>query len=428
MTSANLLRSLKLIWLQLFNQYRIALKFISNLFLNEVKNMKQHTMASVLALCLIVFPFGEILAEDSVVKLGISASLSGSFTSVGASVKNSVELARREIQEEGGLKIGGKNYGVEAIYVDNASNRSAATTNILNLIGQKHIIAIVGPMSSDRAIAVGELANSFRTPMVTPWSTSPLTTLNRPYVFRVPILYDLQAMAITKFAAKEWKASKAAILYDEISPYPTGMAKAFKEYFESVNGVGSVVAFETFRTGETDFGKQLTAILNSNADFLFTPQHYQEVPLIVRQAKKMGWKKPITGSNSWAGGDLMGQCGDDCKGLTFAGNFAPGGTRGIAKQFVDKYQKEYNILPDEPAALTYDAVKLIFQALQKTGGLSGNLVDDREKLKDQIAATKNFEGVTGNMSYQGTGDPAKCAVIIKIDDQGIFTNIDTVCP
>jgi branched-chain amino acid transport system substrate-binding protein len=242
------------------------------------------------------------------------------------------------------------------------------------------------------------------------------------------ILYDIQASATTALATKEWKATKAAILYDEVNPYPTGMAKAFKTAFETAKGPGSVVAFESFRTGNTDFSKQLETIINSGADFLYTPQHYQEVPLIVHQARKMGWKKPITGSNSWAGGDLMGLCGTDCNGMFFTGNFAASGTKGKAKTFVEAYQKAYNKLPDEPGALTYDAINLITQALKNTGGLTGNIVQDRTKLREQLAATKSFEGVTGAMSYQGKNDPTKCAVVVKIDDKGQFTNYDTVCP
>ncbi|MGE4559460.1 MAG: ABC transporter substrate-binding protein, partial [Desulfobulbus sp.] len=357
--------------------------------------MKRQAISTFLFFCITALPASGLRAADGTLKLGVSASATGSFSSVGSSTKNAVELAKKDLEAAGGLKIGEKTYTIEPIYVDNGSNKSEATANVLNLIGQKQIIAIVGPMSSDRAIPVGQVANAFKTPMVSPWSTSPLTTLNRPYVFRMPVMYDIQAVAMTKFATKQWKATKAAVLYDEVSPYPTGMAKSFKEHFETVNGPGSVVAFETFRTGQTDFSKPLTAIINSGADFLYTPQHYEEVPLIVRQAKKMGWKKPIAGSNSWTGGDLMGKCGDDCKGLYFTGNFAPGGTIGIAKAFVDKYQKTYNALPDEPAALTYDAVKLIAQALQKTGGLTGNIVEDRTKLQQQLAVTKNFEGVTG---------------------------------
>jgi len=390
--------------------------------------LKQQTIASLLVLFFAIVPTHALFAADGNIKFGISSSKSGSFGNVGTSTKNGAELAQQEINTEGGLKIGNKSYTIELVYVDNTSSRSSATDNAIKLISQDQVIAIIGPQSSDRAIAVGEVANSFKTPMVTPWSTSPLTTLNRPYVFRMAILYDIQAMATTKFAAKEWKAAKAAILYDEVSPYPSGMAKAFKATFEGVNGQGSVAAMETFRTGDTDFSKQLTAIINSGADFLYTPQHYEEIPLIVQQAKKMGWKKPITGSNSWSGGDLMGKCGDNCKGLFFTGNFAAGGAKGKAKEFVDKYQKVYNKVPDEVSALTYDAVKLIAQSLKDTGGLTGNLLQDRTKLREQLAATKKFEGATGTMGYHGNGDPSKCAVVIKIDENSQFTTYETVCP
>lgn len=390
--------------------------------------MNQRILNGALALWFSAAVCSSAWAADGTIKIGISASMSGSFASVGESVKSAVEMAKKELESAGGLKVGDKFYAIDPIYVDNGSDRSTASANALNLIGQKQVLAIIGPMSSARAIPMGEVANAFKTPMITPWSTANETTLNRPYVFRMPVMYGIQATAATKFIAKEWKATKVAILYDEVSAYPSGMAKAFRETFEAANGADAVVAFETFRTGDTDFSKQITAILNSGAEVLYTPQHYEEVPLIVRQARKMGWKKPITGSNSWAGGDLMGKCGDDCKGLMFTGNFAPGGVSGVAKTFVEKYQATYKRLPDEPAALAYDAMKLLCQAIQNTGGLTGNLVQDRTNVRTQIAATKNFEGATGTMSYKGSGDPEKCAVIIKIDDNGIYTNIDKVCP
>ena len=391
--------------------------------------MKLPNVASLLSLFLMIVPASALFAADGTIKLGINCSTTGSFADVGASTISTAELAKKEINDGGGIKIGDKTYTLELVIVDNGSDRTTATANIVKLISQEKIMALVGPQSSDRAIVVGEVANSFSTPMISPWSTSPLTTLNRPFVFRMCILYDIQANATTKFAAKEWKATKAAILYDEVSPYPSGMAKAFKKTFESINGPGSVVAFESFRTGNTDFSKQLETIIKSGAEFLYTPQHYQEVPLIVSQARKMGWKKPITGSNSWAGGNLTGLCGTECNGLFFTGNFAAGGTKGIAKEFVDKYQAAYKKLPDEPGALTYDAIKVIVQALKNTGGLTGNILQDRTKLRDQLAAIRNYEGITGNMSYNnGNGDPTKCAMLIKFDDNGLPTTYDTVCP
>jgi branched-chain amino acid transport system substrate-binding protein len=188
-----------------------------------------------------------------------------------------------------------------------------------------------------------------------------------------------------------------------------------------------VVAFEEFRTGDKDFSKQLARIRDSGAGFIFTPQHYDEVPLIVRQAKSMGLTIPIVGSNSWAGGDLVGECGADCNGLFFSGNYAPGKATGLNKEFVDAYKTAYGENPDEPAALTWDALRVLVEAIQRTGGLSGNLVNDRTLVKDSLTKIQDFDGAAGKLSFNETGDPNKCAVIVKIDN-GVFTFHDSVCP
>jgi branched-chain amino acid transport system substrate-binding protein len=233
---------------------------------------------------------------------------------------------------------------------------------------------------------------------------------------------------LTRFVNKEFGATKAAILYDIVSTYPRAMATSFKAVFEQTNGPGSIVAYEKFRTGETDFSSHLEKIIASDADILFTPQHYNEVPLIVKQARAMGWDKPIIGSNSWAGGNLVGECGMDCNGLFFVGNFAAGGVTGVSKQFVDLYKAEYNELPDEVSGLTWDATNVLLKSIENTGGLTGNLLEDRKLIKNQLAALKNFDGVTGKITFNESGNPDKCAIIIKIDDRGIFTHHETICP
>jgi len=390
--------------------------------------MKQRTMAGLFAFVLAAGPAVSLCAADGVIKLGFSSSKSGNYSEVGTSASNGVEMAKQEINAKNGLLIGGKHYTLDLVNVDNKSDQSAGTANALALISQHQVLAIVGPQNSGRAIAVGEVANAFRTPLITPWSTAPQTTLNKPFVFRTTVMYDIQVTAITKFAVREWKAAKAAVLYDETSVDPDGMAKAFKQAFEKANGVGSVVAFESFRTGDTDFSRQLKTIINSGADFLYAPQYHRDIPLVVNQARKLGWKKPITGNNTWSVVDLAEKCGDVCKGLYFTGNFAAGGAEGKGKAFVDSYQKMYKLMPDEVAALNYDSVYLIAEALRNMNELTDNIVENRSKLRDQIAATKRFEGVTGTWGYLGTGDPQKCAVVIKIDDNGVLTSQEKVCP
>jgi len=368
------------------------------------------------------------LAEDNVIRIGFNIAQTGMFALVGKNAINAGELVRQEIEKAGGLTVGGKNYKVEFLYGDHTSDPSAAAALAVKQVSQEKVLGIIGPLISAQAIPVAQMAQAYSTPMITPWSTSPLTTKDRPFVFRTCFVFTIQGPAITKFAASEFKATKAAVLYDIISAYPRGMANSFKEAFEAANGPGSVVAFEEFRTGDVDFSKQLNRIKESGAQFLFTPQHYNEVPLIVRQAKALGLTIPIMGSNSWAGGDLIGQCGKDCNGLFFTGNYAPGNAKGLNKSFVEAYTKAYGSNPDEPAALTWDAARLMVQAIKNTGGLTGDLVRDRTAVKDALAKVKDFDGATGKIGFDGNGDPSKCTVIVKIDENGVFTFHDSVCP
>lgn len=265
--------------------------------------------------------------------------------------------------------------------------------------------------------------------MISPWSTNPKTTKDRPYVFRSCFLDPFQGPVAANFATEEFKAKKAAVLYDIASDYPKGLAEFFKEAFEKVHGPGSVVAFETFTTKDRDFSAQLTKIVKSGADVLFVPQYYDEVPLIVKQAHELGWKKPIMGSDSWGSAELMNLCGDDCKGLFFSTHYAAAGAQGATKEFIDKYKTKYGYVPDDVGALTWDATRLMIQAVQNTGvPLSGDMKKNRDAIKDQLAKIKDFDGITGKMTFNPEGDPSKCAVVVKISNTGEFEFYKSVCP
>ncbi len=390
--------------------------------------MRKVNRIVLLGLVLAIAGYQNLWADDGVIRIGFNIAMTGDFELVGSHAKNAAELVKKEIDAAGGLQVGGKKYKVEFVYGNNETNPTVAANLAINQITTGKVLGIVGPHSSAQAIPVGQIAQAFATPMISPWSTSPITTRDRPYVFRSCFVFTIQGPALTKFATSEFKTTKAAVLFDVVSAYPRGMAKNFKEAFEAQNGAGSVVAFEEFRTGDQDFSKQLTRIKESGAGFIFAPQHYNEVPLIVRQAKSMGLTIPIMGSNSWAGGDLIGECGTDCNGLFFGGNYAPGKATGLNKEFVDAYVKAYKQNPDEPAALTWDAVRVMIEAVKRTGGLSGNLVQDRTLVKDTLTKIQDFDGAAGKLSFNESGDPNKCVVIVKIDDKGIFTFHDSVCP
>lgn len=366
--------------------------------------------------------------KTDTIKVGFNIPMTGDIPKVGESSKFAAELLKAEIDAAGGLKVGDKTYKIEFVYEDNESKAESATATALKLITQDEVLAMIGPQSSKQAIPAGEVANANKTPMISPWSTNPKTTEGRPYVFRACFLDPFQGPVAVNFVTEEFGAKKAAVLYDIASDYPKGLAEVFKEAFEKLHGAGSVVAFETFTTKDKDFSAQLTKIAASGADVLFTPQYYDEVPLIVKQAQELGWKKPIMGSDSWGSAELMTLCGDSCKGYFFTTHYAAAGAKGATKEFIDKYKAKYGYVPDDVAALTWDAIKLLFTAVQSTGGLTGNIDKDRDAVKDKLTAVKDFDGITGKMTFSPGGNPSKCAVVVKISDKGEFEFYKSACP
>jgi branched-chain amino acid transport system substrate-binding protein len=182
-----------------------------------------------------------------------------------------------------------------------------------------------------------------------------------------------------------------------------------------------IVAFETFSTGDSDFSAQLTKIAQENPDVIFTPQYYNEVPLIVQQARELGINVPILGSDSWGTPDLLSLCGDACNGLFFSTHYAPDIATEVAQGFINAYEDRFGEKPDDVAALTYDAFELLFEAMRQAGSI------EKSAIRDQLAEVDRFEGVTGIMSFDDQGDPTKCAVIIQIQN-GAFTYYDQACP
>ena len=367
-------------------------------------------------------------AKLSAIRIGFNIPLTGDIPKVGEGSKYAAKMLAEQINKDGGLLVGDKKYPLEFIFEDNESKAESATAVALKLITQDRVLAIIGPQSSKQAIPAGEICDSYETPMISPWSTNPQTTQDRYYVFRGCFLDPFQGPVAANFVTNEFGAKKAAVLYDIASDYPKGLAEFFKSAFEKIHGKGSVVAFETFTTKDRDFSAQLTNIIRSKADILFTPQYYDEVPLIVKQAHELGWKKPIMGSDSWGSAELIKLCGNDCKGLYFTTHYAAAGAEGKTLEFIEKYKAKYGYIPDDVAALTWDSTRLLLQAIQNTKGLTGKQHKDRDAIKDQLARIKNFEGITGKMTFTPQGDPNKCAVVVKINDKGEFEYFMSVCP
>src|SRR3990170_4423561 len=367
-------------------------------------------------------------AAQPAIKIGINAPLTGDIRKVGEGNKFSAEMWLEDINAAGGLEVGGKKYPVELVIEDNESKAESAVTAATKMITSDGVLVMVGPQASKQAVPAGGIANNYKTPMISPWSTNPDTTKDRPYVFRACFLDPFQGPVLANFITTEFKFTKAAVLYDVASDYPKGLAEFFKKAWEGLHGKGSVVAYESFTTKDTDFSSQLTKIINSGAQVLFTPQYYNEVALIVQQAHQLGWKKPIVGSDSWGSAATVKLCGKDCYGLFFSSHYAAAGATGATKAFIDRYRARFGYVPDDVAALTWDSLLIVQKAIQDSGGLTGTIKTDRDRVRNAMAKIKKFKGITGEMSFTEEGDPIKCAVIVRISNTGEFEFYKSVCP
>lgn len=363
-------------------------------------------------------------AAADTIKIGLNAELTGGIPVVGESCKNAAELAVKEVNDAGGLEVGGKKYMIEVIIEDNEDKAESAAAATQKLV-TAGVLAMIGPNASRNAIPSSVVAESAKMPMISPWSTNPKTTVDattglpKQFVFRAAFIDDFQGRVAAKFAIDQLKTTKPAVLYDVASEYNKGIAEFYKMTMEE-NGI-QVVAFETYTTGDKDFSSQLSKIKASGADSLFLPNYYSEVPMQVQQARKLGFTGNIVGSDSWGNLELITLCGADCEGLFFTTHYATDIATPKAQAFINAYKGAYGSMPDDVAALTYDSFGLLFQAIQAAGKT------DRQAVRDAIAAVTSYEGVTGVMQFKGTGDPIKSAVIIQIKG-GAFTYFTSAIP
>ncbi len=363
-------------------------------------------------------------AAAEVIKIGLNAEMTGSIPVVGQSCKNAAEYAVKQVNDAGGLEVGGARVPVELTTEDNEDKAESAAA-VAQKLASGGVLAMIGPNASRNAVPAAEVAESAKMPMISPWSTTPPLTVDartgapKQYVFRAAFTDDFQGVVAANFALEELQTRQPAVLYDMASEYNKGIAEVYKQTIEAAGG--KIVAFETYTSGDKDFSAQLTKIAGSGADTLFLPNYYSEVPLQVKQARQVGYQGKIFGSDSWGSEELIKLAGDDCEGLFFTTHYAPDTATPKAKEFIAAYQAAYGSVPDDVAALTYDSFGLLFAAIQAAGRV------DREAVRETLAAISDFEGVTGTMRFEGTGDPVKSAVVIQIKD-GEFTFYKTAQP
>jgi branched-chain amino acid transport system substrate-binding protein len=345
-------------------------------------------------------------APGDEIRIGINAELTGSKPTVGDSCKKAMELLASQVNTAGGLKLGDKKYRLKLLVEDNEDKAESAAAVAQKLISQNNVLAIIGPNASGNAIPAARICEDNGVIMISPWSTNPKTTEGKKFVFRACFIDDFQGQVMAKFARDHLQAQTAAVLYDVASEYNKGIAEFFKQSFEAMGG--RVVAFASYTKDDKDFSSQLTTIKAASPDVLFLPNYYNEVPLQVQQARRLGLTCPFIGSDSWGSPEILTLCGVELEESYFSTHYAPDIATDTAQRFIKAYEAKYGKKPDDVAALTYDAGKLLLTAISQAGTL------ERQKVRDALASVQEFEGVTGSMKFHGTGDPIKSAVIIHV--------------
>lgn len=343
--------------------------------------------------------------EPEVIKVGVVTPLTGDVATFGQSTKKAAEMAVEEINGKGGV-LGKK---IELVIEDDRNDPKETANVVRKLIDQDKVIAIIGSLTSKCSLAGMPIANSKKIPMISNSSTNPKVTQTGPYAFRVCFIDDFQGEVMAKFAYEDLGAKKAAVLYDIGNDYTKGLAEFFIAKFKELGG--EVVAVETYQQADNDFNAQLTSIKGKNPDVIFLPDYYQKVSLIAKQARGLGITAQFLGGDGWDSPELVKLGGDAVEGGYFSNHYSQEDPDPKTQEFIKKFEEKYGEKPDALAALAYDAVYFLVEAMEKAG--KADPVAIRDALEEVGKA--GFAGVTGKFTLNENRDPVKAAVVLKVE-------------
>ena len=363
-----------------------------------------------LALALPVFS-----GRAATVKIGEVNPLTGGISQFGIGCHQGFVLAFDEINRGGGIL--GQN--LELVTEDDQSKPGQSSTVVRKLITQDKVVAILGDATSSATLEAAPIAQSAKIPMITPTATNPRITEVGDDIFRVCFLDEFQGRVLAKFTREKLKAGKVFTLTDVKQDYSVDLSKFFKDEFTKRGG--TIVGEQSYSTGDTDFRAQLTSIRAARPDVVYVPGYYQEVALIVKQARQLGLNMPFVGCDGWANQALLEIGGKAIDGCYFTNHFSPDDPSPIVKEFVEKYKAKYGSPPDTFSALGYDAARLLADAIKRAGST------DSKALRDALAKTSGFEGVTGQISFDANRNASKPGLIVTVKD-GRFEIAEKIAP
>ncbi len=352
---------------------------------------------------------------NKTIRIGEVGSMTGSEATFGASTHQGIELAVKEINAAGGIQ----GRPLELFLVDDQSKPDEAATGITKLISQDKVLAVLGEVASSRSMAMAAIAQDSKIPMITPSSTNPKVTEQGDYIFRVCFIDPFQGQVMAKFALSDLKAKRVAILRDIKSDYSAGLSQFFAEAFQK--GGGKIVLEESYSSGDMDFKSQLTAIRTTKPDAILVPGYYTEVGLIARQARELGISVPLLGGDGWDSPKLAEIGGKAIENSYFSNHYTNENKDPAIQNFITKFKSSYGTVPDGLAAMGYDAAMILADSMKRAKSLSP------ADIRNALATTKDFPGVTGKITIDAKRNAIKSAVVLKVEN-GYFKYQTTVNP
>jgi branched-chain amino acid transport system substrate-binding protein len=366
-----------------------------------------HRLAPLLALSVLGVLACERKASPSQEKgpivIGSIGSLTGPEATFGTQVRDGIQLAVEEVNAAGGVK--GRR--VELLAYDTQGKLEESVSAAQRMLSKDRVTAILGDVSSTPSLAIAELAQAAQTPMVTPSSTHPDITRKGDYIFRVCFIDPFQGLVMARFVRGHLKLERISLLQDVKSAYSLGLSEAFTKAFIRLGG--TIVSVETYSKGDTDFRSPLLKVKKDKPQALYLPGFYSEVGLIARQAREVGLTIPLLGGDGWDSEHLFELAGDAAlEGSYQTTHYSPDHPTPELQRAAPLYRARYGREFDAAAVLGYDAARVVLAAIQRAESLTGPAI------RDAIAKTKDFPGISGNLTLDAERNPVKPAVIVQI--------------
>ena len=345
---------------------------------------------------------GEKAPESQGIPIGFYGALTGPTATFAQSGRNGVNLAADEINAAGGV-LGRP---IHVLAEDDRGEAAEAASVVSKLITRDHVVALIGEQASSRTLAAAPIAQTYGIPMISPTSTNVEVTKKGEFIFRACYIDPYQGRALARFARRNLNAATAAMLVDVRSDYSVGLAESFSAVFRESGG--RILDELKYAEGDSDFSAQLTAIRPKNPDVLFVPGYYTDAGLIARQARSLGLKAVLVGADGWDSPKLAEIGGSSVDGAYISNHYSVDDPSPAVRRFVTDYTKRFGAAPDSIGASSYDAMRMLADAIGRAGSTEGR------RVRDALAATKDYAGVTGTITMDADRNPIKAIVILKV--------------